>query len=77
MKLKIEEAIAMARVNGQKIMKTDIAARIWPNNVLSAQRVNMTRLCTGETASVKPEWINIICDMTGCTADFLLGRTNQ
>ena len=75
MKLKIDEAIAMARVNGQKIMKKDIAARLWPNSIESTQRVNMTRLCVGETAYVQPDWINTICDMTGCTADFLLGRT--
>lgn len=77
MTLRIEEAIARAKRNGKKVLKKDIAARIWPDSVESAQQVNMTRLCNGSAVRVDPEWVCIICEMTGCTADFLLGLTND
>ena len=75
--IRIEQAIARAKEQGNKILKKDIAARLWPDSTPVAQQVNMTALCNGATIRVEPEWINIICEMTGCTADFLLGRTNE
>lgn len=75
MKLKVNEAIARAEMNGKKILKKDLAAKIWPNSRPEAQAVNMTNLCSGATCKINPEWLKIICDETGCTADFLLGRT--
>ena len=77
MTLRIEEAIARAKANGTKVLKKDIAAKLWPDSVESAQRVNMTKLCNGRTASIKPEWVVAVCEMTGCTADFLFGLTNE
>lgn len=75
--MRIEQAIARAKEQGKKVLKKDIAARLWPDSVPAAQQVNMTNLCKGETARIAPEWINIICEMTGCTADFLLGLSNE
>lgn len=77
MTLRIEEAIARAKANGTKVLKKDIAAKLWPDSVESAQQVNMTKLCNGRTASIKPEWVVVVCEMTGCTADFLFGLTNK
>ena len=77
MTLRIEEAIARAKANGTKVLKKDIAAKLWPDSVESAQQVNMTKLCNGLTASIKPEWVVAVCEMTGCTADFLFGLTNE
>lgn len=77
MTLRIEEAIARAKANGTKVLKKDIAAKLWPDSVESAQQVNMTKLCNGRTASIKPEWVVAVCEMTGCTADFLFGITNE
>ena len=77
MTLRIEEAIARAKANGTKVLKKDIAAKLWPDSVDSAQQVNMTKLCNGRTASIKPEWVVAVCEMTGCTADFLFGLTNE
>lgn len=77
MLIRIDEAIARAKAQGNKVMKKELAARLWPNSTESAQMVNMTHLCTGRTVAIKPEWQNIICDVTGCTADFLIGRTND
>lgn len=77
MKLRVEEAIARAKANGNRIYKKQIAAKLWPESEDSAQQVNMTNLCNGRTQMCRPEWVNIICDMTGVSADFLLGRTNE
>lgn len=77
MTLRIEAAIARAKENGKKVLKKDIAAKLWPDSVESAQQVNMTKLCSGRTASIKPEWVVVVCEMTGCTLDFLFGLTNE
>lgn len=75
--IRIEEAIARAKQQGNKVLKKDIAARLWPNSTPVAQQVNITRLCAGKTPRINVEWVNVICEMTGCTADFLFGRTNE
>lgn len=72
-KLKLNEAIAQAEMNGNKILKKELAAKIWPNSRPEAQAVNMTNLCSGVTKKVNPDWIITICRETGCTSDFLLG----
>ena len=71
--LKVNEAIAQAEMNGNKILKKELAAKIWPNSRPEAQAVNMTNLCSGVTKKVNPDWIITICRETGCTSDFLLG----
>lgn len=76
-KLKIDEAIAFARLNGKKLTKTNIAARIWPESSPLSRRQNMTNLCTGKTDKVNPKWVEIICEMTGCDANFLLNIKSQ
>lgn len=75
--MRIEQAIARAKEQGNKVLKKDIAARLWPDSTPVAQQVNMTALCRGETARIVPDWVNIICEMTGCTADFLFGLSNE
>lgn len=72
--LRIDEAIKEARSRGLKVQKQDIAARLWPESSKNTQKVNMTNLCAGYTERVLPEWINTICEMTGVSADFLVGR---
>ena len=74
--MRIELAIARAKDAGKKILKKDIAARLWPDSTEVGQMVNMTRLCAGKTRIV-PEWVNIICEMTGVSADFLFGLSND
>lgn len=74
---RIEEAIARAKTKGIKVMKKDISARLWPDSVDSARQVNMTKLCTGRTYGIRPEWVVIICEMCECTADYLFGLSND
>ena len=75
--IRIEEAIARAKQQGNRVLKKDIAARLWPDSTPVAQQVNITRLCAGKTPRINVEWVNVICEMTGCTADFLFGRSNE
>lgn len=72
-KIKVNEAIARAQSMGKKILKKDLAAKIWSNSNPQAQAVNMTNLCSGVTKKVNPEWLVIISLETGCSIDFLLG----
>lgn len=74
--LRINEAIAAARAQGRRVLKKDIAARLWPDSTPEAQKVNMHALCTGETRRVDPDWVREICLLTGCTADYLLGLSD-
>ena len=71
--LKVNEAIALAEAMGRKIMKKDLAEKIWPNSRPESQVVNMSNLCSGVTKKINPDWIITICRETGCTADFLFG----
>lgn len=75
--IRIEQAIARAKEQGRIVMKKDIAARLWPDASPAGQQVNMTNLCSGRRDSVKAEWVKIICDMLGCSADFLFGLSND
>lgn len=73
MTFKINEAIAQSEANGKKVLKKDIAARLFPGVSKSAQQVNMSNLCNGTTKRIAPEWVNIICEMCGCTPNYLFG----
>ena len=75
--MRIEQAIARAKEQGKKVWKKDIAARLWPDSTEAAQQVNMTALCSGKTTKINPDWVAIICEMTGCSADFLFGISNE
>lgn len=75
--MRIEQAIARAKEQGKKVFKKDLAAQFWPNSSPAAQQVNMTALCAGKTAKISPDWVKIICETCGCTADFLFGLSND
>lgn len=77
MKLKINEAIARSMANGKRVLKKDIAARLFEGSSASAQQVNMTNLCNGATKRILPEWVVIICEMCNCSADYLFGLKNE
>ena len=77
MRLKINEAILRSELNGKKVFKKDIAAKLWPNSNEAAQTVNMSNLCSGITKKISPEWINIICEETNCTPEFLLSENKS
>ena len=71
--LKLKEAIARSEMNGKKIMKKEIAARLWATSNKQTRQVNMTNLLNGRTKKINFEWVIIICTMLDCTADYLFG----
>lgn len=77
MKLRVNEAIARSEANGKKVLKKDIAARLFEGSSESAQQVNMTNLCNGTTKRIVPEWVVIICKMCDCSADYLFGLCDE
>lgn len=77
MRLRVNEAIARCMMNGKKVWKKEIAARLFDGATESAQAVNMTNLCTGKTKRIAPEWVVILCEMLDCSADFLFGINNE
>lgn len=77
MKLRVNEAIARSAMNGKKVFKKDIAARLFEGASESARQVNMTNLCNGTTKRIVPEWVVIICEMCGCSANYLFGLSDK
>ena len=75
--MRIELALARAKEQGNKVLKKDLAAKLWPDSSEAAQQVNMTNLCNGRRDAVKPDWVVIICEMCNCSADFLFGLKNE
>lgn len=77
MRIRITEAIMMAKDNGKKVLKKEMAARLFPGIPESSQQVNFANLTSGRRKSILPEWVPIICEMCGCTADFLFGLKDE
>ena len=77
MTIRIEQALARAKERGNRVMKKEIAERIWPTSNAETRRVNITRLCNGMTERICPEWVVIICQMLDCSADFLFGLKDE
>ncbi len=77
MTIRVEEAIARAKQQGVKITKKELAAKMWPGVTEVGQQVNMTNLCSGKTKRIDPEWVKIVCEATGVSAEFLLGMSND
>lgn len=69
----LEEAFVYAKRAGRPVMKKDLAKLLWPDATPEAQVINMSNLCAGKTARIRPEWIPIICRELGVTPEFLLG----
>lgn len=77
MRLKVNEAIALSMAKGKRVLKKDIAARLFEGASESAQQVNMTNLCNGKTKRILPEWVVIICEMCDCSANYLFGLEDE
>ena len=55
MRLKVNEAIAQSEANGKKVLKQEIAKKLFSGANENTQRVNMSNLCRGKTQRIKPE----------------------
>jgi len=69
--LRIREALKYALLSGKNISRMDLARAIFPDSKRETQEVNITNLLTGKTKRPNPEWIPIICELTGVDANFL------
>ena len=72
--LRIKEAIAFAVANGRDITKKDVAAKLWPESREETQVANINNLMRGDVVRVTPQMIRGICEICGCSADFLIGN---
>lgn len=61
----------------KKVLKKDIAARLFPGVSTTTQQVNMTSLCNGKTKRILPEWVIVICEMCDCTPNYLFGYDDK
>lgn len=76
-KYEVEKALTRAR-SKRKVLKRDLALKLFPQNEAeSTRQVKLTRILNGEVSRLTAEQINIICDFLGCSADFLVGRTDD
>jgi hypothetical protein len=73
MKIRLNEAIAYAKMNGKEVVKKQLAAKLFPDSTPESQQVNLSYLASGRTKRVTPELIDIICDECGVTPNFLFG----
>lgn len=73
MQLRIESALARAKELGRNVTKKQLSAALWPERNEATQQVNMSKLCNGKTATIKPDWVVTICNVTGVDANFLFG----
>ena len=69
MKIRLNEAIAYAKMNGKEVVKKQLAAKLFPDSTPESQQVNLSYLASGRTKRVTPELIDIICDECGETLE--------
>lgn len=74
MRLRINEAIAAAKLRGKDVKKKELAKKFFPNSTEQSRITLMTKVCSGKLARVAPEWIGIVADECGVSAEFVLGR---
>lgn len=77
MRLRINEAIKIAKREGKKIKKTDLAFALWDVKNIKAARENIYNLCSGKSKKVDIDAIPIICDKLGVTSDYLFRMTEN
>lgn len=73
MRIKINEAIAAAKLQGKEVKKKDLAALMFPNSTIQSQSTLMTKACSGKLKRICPEWLQIISQECGVSIEFLLG----
>lgn len=72
-RLRLTEAIAVAKDNGITVNKAALAAKLWPESLPSTQKTNLANLLNGNTTRPEVAWVHILCAELGCTADELFG----
>lgn len=71
MNVRINEAMQFAKDCGKKVSKKELGSLLWPDAPQVNQQINMSNLCSGRVERIRPEWVQIICEYTGTTPNFL------
>lgn len=73
--LQIKEAIEEHNITYKTNLKMiDLGRELWPESNIKTQRMNIMRLCSGDTKSVKIDHIEILCNRLVCDANYLFGQ---
>lgn len=70
-KLNLSTAISQAKEKGVKVLKKELAAKLWPNSKEITQQVNMSSLISGRTSRISLDMIHVICHELKCTPNLL------
>jgi hypothetical protein len=68
--MRLVEALEYANIK-ERAKKKDLAKLLWPDSSGSTQGVNMSKLISGKTKKVNPDWIPIICSFCRVSPSFL------
>lgn len=71
--LRIKQAVLRAKECGRPVRMVDLGSSLWPDAPEVSQKINISNLANGRTGRIKPEWVRVICEVCGCSADFLFG----
>lgn len=71
-RLLIDEAMLRSGKNWSQLRR-ELSKRLYPDSSAAAQQVNFCSLRAGRVERFTPDMIAIICEMCGCTPNFLFG----
>ena len=75
--LRLDESFAVAKENGNKIKKLELARILWPESKDKTAHTNMSNLMHGKVKKIDIEAVPIICEKLGVTADYLFGLASE
>lgn len=73
MEVRFKEALAYSELHGKKVLKKDLARKIFDSVNASSAQVNMANLISGRTKRISPRMICVFCEECGVTPNFLFG----
>ena len=71
-RLLIDEAMLQSGKNWAELRR-ELSKRLYPDSSAASQQVNFCSLRAGRVERFTPDMIAIICEMCGCTPNFLFG----
>lgn len=75
--LRLDESFAVAKENGNKIKKLELARILWPDSKDKTAHTNMSNLTHGKVKKIDIDAVPIICEKLGVTADYLFGISKE
>lgn len=71
-RLFINEAMQRSRQDKEQL-RLKLSKRLYPDSSAASQQVSFCSLRSGKVKRFTPEMIDIICEMCGCSPNFLFG----